>query len=182
MIRTERLILRSWQDSDRAPFAAMGQDAEVMRHLGPLMSSIDSDAAIDRLSGVEASHGYTFWAVERGADGAFLGFCGLKPGPDGTPIAGRTEIGWRIARAYWRQGYALEAARASIEWAWSTLADSKIFAMTVPANVASWGLMERLGMNRLADQDFDHPNVPDGSPLKRHIVYAIDRPDPAETA
>lgn len=182
MIDTDRLILRAWRDSDRAPFAAMGRDAEVMRHLGPLMSPKESDAAIDRLVGVQAARGYTFWAVERRGDGAFLGFCGLKPGPEGTPIEGRIEIGWRIARAHWRQGYAREAALASLDWGWANLADSTIFAMTVPANVASWTLMERIGMKRRPDGDFDHPAVPDGSPLKRHIVYAIDRPSSIEPA
>lgn len=176
MIDTERLVVRPWRDSDRAPFAAMGQDADVMRFLGPLRSRVESDAFIDRMVAMQAELGYCLWAVERLGDAAFLGFCGLNAGPAGTPLEGELEIGWRLARAYWRQGYAREAALACLDWTWANLAIEALFSMTVPANTASWGLMERLGMHRLADQDFDHPNVPDGSPLKRHIVYRIDRP------
>lgn len=176
MIETDRLVLRPWRDEDRAPFAAMGQDAEVMRFLGPLQTVDEANDAVDRMIEFQSTLGYCFWAVERRADGAFLGFCGLKPGPAGTPLAARLEIGWRLARAHWGQGYAREAAQASLDWGWATLPDPAILAMTVTENSASWGLMERLGMTRLADQDFDHPGVPDGSPLKRHIVYRIDRP------
>lgn len=176
MIETERLIIRPWRDDDRAPFAAMGRDQDVRRFLGPLQSRADSDALIDRLIAMQAQFGYCIWAVERRADAAFLGFCGLGPGPAGTPLHGGIEIGWRLARAYWGQGYAREAAQACLDWAWATLPVGAILSMTVPANTASWGLMERLGMKRVPDGDFDHPGVPDGSPLKRHLVYRLDRP------
>lgn len=176
MIETERLIVRPWRDTDRAPFAAMGQDPEVMRFLGPLRSRAESDGLIDRMIAMQAERGYCLWAVERRVDTAFLGFCGLNAGPMGTPLEGGLEIGWRLARAYWRQGYAREAALACLDWTWVNLAIDGLFSMTVPANTASWGLMERIGMRRLADQDFDHPGVPDGSPLKRHFLYRIDRP------
>ena len=176
MIETERLLVRPWQDSDRALFAAMGQDEAVRRFLGPPQSRAESDALVDRITQTQAHLGYCLWAIERRADAAFLGFCGLNPAPAGTPIEGRIEIGWRLAHAYWGHGYAREAALASLDWAWANLAVEAIFAMTVPANTASWGLMERLGMHRLHDLDFDHPAVPDGSSLKGHIVYGIDRP------
>lgn len=176
MIETERLIIRPWRDGDRAPFAAMGQDAEVRRFLGPLQSRAESDALIDRMIAMEADLGYCLWAIERRADATFLGFCGLNAGPVGTPLEGGLEIGWRLARAYWGQGYAREAALACLDWTWANLAIEGLFSMTVPANTASWGLMERLGMFQLQGRDFDHPGVPDGSPLKRHIVYRIDRP------
>lgn len=176
MIETERLIVRPWRDSDRAPFAAMGQDPEVMRFLGPPQTRVESDAVIDRMIAMQAALGYCFWALERRTDAAFLGFCGLKPGPVDTPLEGEVEIGWRLAHVHWGQGYAREAAQASLDWAWANLTINSVWSMTVPANTASWGLMERLGMSRLVDRDFDHPAVPDGSPLKRHIVYRIDRP------
>ena len=175
-LETERLILRRWKDSDRAPFHAMCCDADVMRYLGPLMSRDESDAAVDRLNAILDQHGYTFWAIERRSDGAFLGFTGLKPGPEATPLFGKPEIGWRLATAFHGQGYAREAAQASLDWGWANLPDDSIFAMTVTGNTASWGLMERLGMVRRADLDFDHPSVADDSPLKRHIVYSIARP------
>ena len=104
MIETERLVLRSWQERDNAPFAELGQDAEVMATLGPLLSRAESDAMVDRMAAIDAEHGHTFWAVERRADGAMLGFCGLVRGRPGTPILGEPEIGWRLARAAWVRG------------------------------------------------------------------------------
>ncbi len=175
MIETERLILRPWAKRDRAPFAAMGRDRRVMATLGPLMSRTDSDALIDRLDGMGARQGITFWAAER-RDGAFLGFCGLKPGPDRTPIAGEVEIGWRLAHRFWGKGYAREAAAATLAWAWAHTTLDRVIAITTPGNTRSWGLMERLGMARLAGGDFDHPSVPENSPLSRHLTYRIDRP------
>lgn len=176
MIETERLILRGWRDDDVAPFHAMGNDPEVMRYLGPPLTIADAEAARDRMNGLQEDHGYCFWAVERKADGAFLGFCGVKPGPDGTPIAGELEIGWRLRRDAWGQGYAREAAEACLIWAWSNTDAPRIAAITVLNNANSWGLMERLGMIRDHAADFDHPAVPDGSPLKRHLTYRIARP------
>lgn len=175
MIGTERLILRAWAERDRSPFAAMGRDPRVMATLGPLLSRSQSDGLVDRLAGTQVAHGITFWAVER-RDGAFLGFCGLKPGPDGTPIAGEWEIGWRLAHAYWGRGYAREAAAATLAWAWANSARDRVVAITTPGNPRSWGLMERLGMARLADGDFDHPALSPGDPLRRHLTYAIERP------
>ena len=131
---------------------------------------------IDRLAATEAEFGHTFWAVERLADRATLGFCGIVRGRPGTPIDGEPEIGWRLARAAWGQGYAREAAAASLAWAWANLADAAVAAITTPGNVRSWGLMERLGMVHHPGDDFSHPNVPDGSPLKPHITYRIARP------
>lgn len=176
MIDTERLILRHWRDEDRPVFHAHCSDPEVMRYLGPLMTRAETDAALDRQNGYLESHGYCFWAVERREDGALLGFCGVKPGAPDTPIAQDMEIGWRFAPAYWGKGYAREAAEASLAWAWAHTDAPRVAAITVQDNKASWGLMERIGMSRVLDGDFDHPAVPDGSPLKRHILYRIARP------
>lgn len=130
-----------------------------------------------RMQAAQAAHGHCFWALERRADGAFIGFCGLLPGKP--PLTGEIEIGWRLARDVWGQGLALEAARASLDWAWRHLDVTSVVAITVPANRRSWGLMERLGMMRVADGDFDHPDLPLGSPLSRHILYRIARPSSA---
>jgi RimJ/RimL family protein N-acetyltransferase len=176
VIETERLILRGWRDSDREPFAAMGRDPRVMEHLGPLATRAETDVAVDRQNALLARDGHCFWAIERRADGAFIGFCGIKPGPEGTPIADRPEIGWRLAHAYWGHGYAREAAAASLAWGWANLPDECVWAITTPTNTRSWGLMERLGMARRNDMDFDHPAVPDDSPLKPHITYEARRP------
>jgi RimJ/RimL family protein N-acetyltransferase len=177
VIDTERLILRPYEDArDRATMRAMCDDPEVMRYLLPVPDDAAHDAMIMRMEGYLAEFGYTFWTVERRADGAILGVCGLKPGGPDTPIAGLVEIGWRFAREHWGRGYAREAAQASLDWAWANLECAQVVAITVQRNAASWGLMERLGMIRVAGGDFDHPLVPDDSALKRHILYRIDRP------
>jgi RimJ/RimL family protein N-acetyltransferase len=175
MIETERLILRVWRDEDHAPFAAMCRSPAVMAHLGDLMDDDQVAAAIARTRGFQASHGYSFWAIERKADGAFLGFCGLKPGTVG-PIEGEVEIGWRLREDAWGQGYAREAAQASLDWGWANLDTPKIMAITTPANTASWGLMIRLGMTRRADLDFGHPQFQPRDRLYEHITYEIARP------
>jgi RimJ/RimL family protein N-acetyltransferase len=174
MIETERLVLRPWRDDDRAPYHAICRDPEVMRFLGSVQSRAESDAAIDRMISSQDEHGFCFWAVERRDDKALLGFCGLLPGKP--PIVDEIEIGWRLGSAFWGRGYATEAAAVCLDWAWARLDVPSVAAITVPANTRSWGLMERLGMERVRNGDFDHPDVPDGSPLKRHILYRIARP------
>lgn len=177
MIDTQRLILRNWQDSDRAPFIGMNQDPAVRAHLGPLQTPEETNAAIDRLIAIADTHGHTFWALERKEDTEFLGFCGLKSVPENIPgIEGAIEIGWRLRSDMWRRGYALEGARASLEWGWANLAVDRIIAITTPGNSNSWGLMQRLGMTRRHDLDFMHPAVAPNDPLAPHITYEILRP------
>jgi RimJ/RimL family protein N-acetyltransferase len=176
-LSTERLILRGWRDADLAPYLAMCVDPRVMEFLGGLGTEANCAAGIARQRAGQAERGHCFWAIERQEDGAFLGFCGLKPGQEGTPIEGRVEIGWRLRADAWGQGYAREAAQASLDWAWANLNEDAVWAITVPANVRSWGLMERLGMTRHADLDFDMPApiLPPDSPHLRHITYSIGR-------
>ncbi|MDH7971193.1 GNAT family N-acetyltransferase [Sphingomonas sp. AR_OL41] len=174
MIDTERLILRGWRATDVDPFNAMCRDPEVMRYLGPPESREQTAAALDRQNGFLASLGHCFWAVERRADGVLLGFCGIKPGAAGTPIEQDIEIGWRLGRAHWGQGYAREAAEASLAWGWANTTAPLISAITVQANTASWGLMERIGLTRIVGGDFHHPLA--APPLNPHILYRIDRP------
>ncbi|MET0377337.1 MAG: GNAT family N-acetyltransferase [Rhizorhabdus sp.] len=176
MIETDRLVLRGWIDADKAPFHAMCNDRAVMEYLGAPLSHDDVDAAVARQNGFLVDAGYCFWAVERKSDSAFLGFCGLKPGAAGTPIEGRVEIGWRLAAAHWGAGYAREAAAASLAWGWANADADTIWAITVPGNSRSWGLMERLGMVRRCDLDFDHPLPGLEERLKPHITYSIGRP------
>ena len=177
MIETERLILRPWRDSDRAPFHAMSCDPEVMATLGPLQTRAQSDAAIDSQIAAQARLGHCFWAIERRDDAAFLGFCGLKIAPDAIPgIEGAIEIGWRLRRDAWGFGYAREAAAASLDWGFANLADDRIIAITTPGNTRSWGLMERLGMVRRGDLDFAHPQLAADDPLSPHITYEAHRP------
>ncbi len=176
MIETERLVLRRWEDRDRATFYAHCADPEVMRYFPALLTPAEVDAAIERQNGFHATHGYCFWVVEERTSGAMLGFCGLKPGAEGTPLEGAVEIGWRFGTAHWGRGFAREAALASLDWGFANIDVARIGAITVAANTRSWGLMERIGMTRSWHEDFDHPAVADDSPLKRHITYWIDRP------
>ncbi len=176
MIETERLTLREWRDADRAPFHAMSSDPRVMATLGPVMSRDQSDATIDRAIARQRADGHTFWALTRRADGAFLGWCGLVRAVPPLPIAGKLEIGWRLAADHWGHGYAREAALASLDWAWAHRADDRVMAITAAVNQRSRKVMERIGMTRVSDGDFDHPHVEEGSALKPHVLYAIGRP------
>lgn len=176
MIETERLVLRRWQPRDRDALRAQVSDPDVMRFLLAIPDEPAFEAHLARLDQWQDDYGFTFWVIERRSDGAVLGICGLKRGAAGTPIADGLEIGWRLAKDHWGSGYAREAAQAVIDWAWTHVGDSRIWAITVEQNPASWGLMERLGMSRRHDLDFDHPQVSEDSPYRRHITYAIDRP------
>ena len=172
IIETDRLRLRPWTDADRPGFAAICADPEVMRYLGPLQSRANTDAAIDRALGCEAANGFSFRAVERRDDGALLGFCGLKPVTIDCPIKGAIEIGWRLRRDAWGQGYAFEAARATKDHCFVFHKLPGIVSMTVAANERSWRLMERIGLSRHPQYDFDHPGLAIEDPLRPHIVYA----------
>lgn len=172
VVRTERLILRGWEAGDASAMLAICRDPRVMEFLGPPMEPAQMTEVIARQQAHQARLGHCFWVIERFEDAEILGFCGLQPGPEGTPLAGCIEIGWRLGAAHWGQGYAREAAAASLDWGFAHLDVDAIWAITVLANRRSWGLMERLGMKRHPELDFDHPNVPDGSPLKRHLTYS----------
>lgn len=176
MIGTERLILRPWEDRDRAALRAHCEDPEVMRFLLPVVDDAAFEVMLGRLKSWLDEYGFTFWVLERRSDGAVLGMCGLKPGAPDTPIESKVEIGWRLARDHWGHGYAREAAQAALDWAWANLDTPEVVAITVGANGASWGLMERLGMTRDSENDFDHPLVAEGDALRRHILYRIARP------
>jgi len=127
------------------------------------------------MMGMQEALGHCFWALEERETGKFLGFCGLKTAPPGTPIADDIEIGWRLKRAAWGRGYAREAALASLDWGFTNLDCLRIAAITVPANTRSWGLMERLGMTRRTDLDFEHPSLAPGDPLRQHLTYVMER-------
>lgn len=175
MIESERLILRPWRDEDADEFVRVTNTEAVMAHLGGVTDPAELARSCGRSQALQAERGHCFWIVERRADGALLGFCGLKIGNVGT-IDGEVEIGWRLREDAWGQGYAREAAEASLAWAWANLAVDRVVAITVPANKGSWGLMKRLGMTRRPDLDFGHPSFAPGHPLHAHITYVIERP------
>ena len=172
-IRTDRLLLRRWRESDLAPFAAMGEDPEVMRYFPALLSRAESDALAARADGLFETYGYGLWAVEKRSTGDFLGFTGLAPLPAFIPGPAGIEVGWRLARAFWGQGYATEAARASLGFAFGRLELEHVNAITAVVNAPSQAVMERLGMTATAE--FQHPKIPVGSPLRVHIRYSISR-------
>jgi len=174
-LETERLILRPWRECDRAPFAALNADAETMRFFPAPLTRAQSDAAVDAMSARMAEQGWGFFALERKADGAFAGMTGLNRPRFEAPFMPCIEIGWRLPRSAWGQGYASEAARACLDFAFATLGEKRVVAFTAVANAPSRRVMERIGMTRVADGDFDHPNVPKGHPLRRHVLYEIAR-------
>jgi len=177
VIQTERLVLRPWRDSDREPFAAMGRDPEVMACFPSLLTREQSDALVDRASARIASDGFGFWAVES-ADG-FVGFCGLQRVPFEAHFTPAVETGWRLARAHWGKGYAIEAARAAVAYGFETLGLTEIVAFLLAANARSASVCERLGMDRNPADDFDHPRIAEGQvsvggfPQRRHVLYRL---------
>jgi RimJ/RimL family protein N-acetyltransferase len=173
VIETARLRLRPPRAADRAALHAMWADPLVMADLGPVKSAREADMALARHAGYAP---LGFDAVVRRADDAVIGFCGLKPGAPDTPIADEVEAGWALLRAYWRQGYALEAMRAVLDDAWRRTAAPRIVAITAACNDASQALMRRLGMAPLPGGTFDHPAFAPGDRLRPTVTYAIDRP------
>ena len=176
MIETARLTLRGWRDEDYAPFAALNADPEVMRHFPSVMTRQESDALAQRNRDHIEAHGWGLWAVERREDGAFLGFTGLAHPRPPHPKEGETEVGWRLARHAWGHGYASEAARAALAFGFERLGLAEIISFTATENERSQAVMRRIGMTRAPDRDFDHPALPKGHRLERHVVYLISRP------
>jgi RimJ/RimL family protein N-acetyltransferase len=172
-LRTPRLLLREWRDEDVEPFAAMSADPAVMQHLLPFPDRAASDAWIARMRRHYDEHGFAYWAVELPGEARLIGAIGLNWVGFQAAFTPAVEIGWRLARAYWGKGYAMEAARAAIDDGFGRLGLSEIVAFTVPANRRSWLVMERLGMSRDPADDFDH--VRDGHPPRHHILYRIRR-------
>lgn len=171
MIETGRLILRDWGEGDIEPFLRHTNTPAVMRWLGGVRSDAEQSESIGRIMRWQSERGFTFWAVERKADGELLGFCGLKlADTPGSPIEGMHEIGWRLREDVWGQGYAKEAAIASLDFAFATLSADRVVAITFAPNEASWGLMERIGMTRRPELDYDDARFPMLNPT---IVYDI---------
>lgn len=172
-IETPRLVLRQWLAADRKPFAAMNTDARVTRYLLPLTAP-ESDALADRLAAGIDEYGWGFWAVEAPGVASFIGFVGIKALAPTLPFAPGVEIGWRLAAPYWGRGYASEAAQAALRVGFEQVGVPEIVAFTVPENEPSRAVMRRLGMREDA-QRFEHPAVPDGHPLKTHVLYRLAR-------
>lgn len=172
-LRTPRVLLRQWKDSDNDAWAAMNADPEVRRFFPSVLSRDEAQAEADRIRSAIAQRGWGMWAIEVPGVHTFAGFVGLSlPGYE-APWMPAVEIGWRLAPAAWHQGYASEGAAAALHFAFTQLELPQVVAMSVPGNGPSHAVMDRIGMVRDVDADFDHPRVPDGSPLKRHILHRI---------
>jgi RimJ/RimL family protein N-acetyltransferase len=175
---TDRLTLREWTIADERPFYEVMNTPAVMRWLGGLQTAQEWHAAFERLLGYQQALGHTFWLVERREDHALLGMCGLKRvNAPGASCPGAMEIGWRFRENAWGKGYAAEAAAASLDLAFDRFAAMEVVALTVIDNVGSWRLMERLGMRRRTDLDYDDTRFPSPSDFNPHIVYSIDAED-----
>lgn len=172
-IVSKRLVLRPWNDTDRQPFADLSADPVVMEHLLPLPTRDASDAWIDRQLMHLATDGFCFWAVEAKDGGTFMGAVGLLRVGYAAHFTPAIEIGWRIARWFWGQGYAPEAARAALRFGFEDLRLQEIVANTATGNGRSRRVMAKLGMSHDPADDFDHPLVPEGNPLRRQVLYRL---------
>lgn len=174
MIATARLRLRVPEPRDRPALVAMLSDPGVMAALVRNPTVATAEASLARHEGYRAQHGLGFWVAEH--EGRVAGFCGLKPGADNTPIAGELEIGWMFDRPHWGRGLASEAAEAALGWAWAHRDAPRVVAITGVDHAASRRVMARIGMRHLTGQDFDHPLYAADDPMRRSVIYAIDRP------
>ncbi len=168
-LHTARLVLREWRDSDIEPLAAVNADPEVMRYIAPPLTRERTEAFIEWQRGVFAERGWGLWAVEVVADGALAGVVGLNEPGFRTGV----EISWRLGHEHWNQGYATEAARAVLAFGFDELRLDEVVSFTTVANERSRRVMERIGMTRDPADDFEHPNVPEGSPLRPHVLYRL---------
>lgn len=175
ILQTDRLLLRPWRDEDAAPFAALNGDPAVMEYLPKVLDRAASDALMARIRGHFDRRGYGLWAVEVPGSVPFAGFVGLQFVEFAAPFAPCVEVGWRLARDHWGKGYATEAARASTRFGFERLGLAEIVSFTVPENSRSRAVMGRIGMTRSADDDFDHPALPEGHRLRRHVLYRLRR-------
>jgi ribosomal-protein-alanine N-acetyltransferase len=175
-LATPRLLLRHWRDDDRPPFAAMCADPEVMRHFPATLTRDESDRLVDRAVAHFDRHGFGPFAAELRDTGAFLGFIGLSVPSFQAHFTPCVEIGWRLAASYWNRGLATEGAREVLRYAFETLQLPEVVSFTVPANLPSRRVMEKLGLTRDPADDFDHPNLPEDHLLRRHVLYRIRRP------
>lgn len=174
-LKTQRLILRGWRDEDVQPFAAMNADKQVMEYFPNTLSPDDSRVLKEYFENHIQEHGFGFWAVEVPGVTDFAGMLGISIPRFEAHFAPCVEIGWRLAAQYWGKGYATEGAKAALQFGFERF--DEIVSFTVPANIRSRRVMEKLGMTRDPDEDFLHPSLPAGHPLKPHVLYRLKRHD-----
>jgi len=174
-IRTSRLRIRSWRDDDFEAYAAMNADPRVMEFYPSVVSRDESRVRFERYRAGAAERGYAFWPVEVLGGAAFIGMVGLADPDFAAHFMPAVEIGWRLVAEHWGRGYATEAARATLAFGFERLALPEIVSFTTVANVRSRRVMEKIGMQRLPDEDFLHPLLTDGHPLQPHVLYRLRR-------
>jgi RimJ/RimL family protein N-acetyltransferase len=174
-IRTDRLLLRRWRPEDRPPFAALNADPRVVEFLPAPLTREQSDTLAECIEAHFDEHGYGWWAVEARGLAPFIGFVGLSRVRFEAHFTPCVEIGWRLAVEHWGRGYATEAAQSAVVFGFERLGFEEIVAFTVSDNYRSRRVMEKLGMTRNPADDFDHPRLPDGHRLRRHVLYRIHR-------
>jgi RimJ/RimL family protein N-acetyltransferase len=175
-LRTARLLLRQWRDSDLEPFAALNADPEVMRHFPSVLTRAESDALALGARALISSRGWGLWAVEVVEGARFIGFVGLAQPRFDAHFTPAVDIGWRLAREHWGSGYATEGARAVVATAFDELGLDELVSFTTVANAASRRVMERLEMTHDPADDFEHPLLAPGHPQRPHVLYRLRRP------
>ena len=173
ILESERLILRRWRESDREPFAHINSDPRVMEFFPAVLSREESDRFLDRVEAHFDRYGFGLWAAELRENAALAGFVGLAVPGFEAPFTPCVEIGWRFSANHWGRGLATEGAREVLRFAFEELALEEIVSFTVPANLRSRRVMEKLGMRHHPSEDFDHPMLPPGHPLQRHVLYRM---------
>jgi ribosomal-protein-alanine N-acetyltransferase len=167
--------MRSWREDDLEPFAALNADPVVMEFFPSTLTRQESDALVVRITAQLDTLGYGLWALEVAETGEFIGFTGLAVQTFPDPFNPSVEVGWRLARAAWGHGYATEAAIAALDYGFTVAGLDEIVSMTSTLNVRSQRVMQRIGMTHDPADDFEHPDVPDGHPVKPHVLYRIAR-------
>ncbi len=170
-----RLTLRAWREADVEPFAAMFADPLVMEFLPTPSDRAGIEGIVGRIRAHFTEHGFGLWAAELKATGAFIGCIGLSRVNFEAQFTPAVEVGWRLASAHWNQGYATEGAKAALDFGFTRLRLAEIVSFTVPANRRSWRVMQRIGMTHDPADDFDHPRLEAGDPLRRHVLHRISR-------
>lgn len=173
IIKTDRLILRQWQQEDFEPFAHINADIHVMRFFPSSLNRKQSDELAKKLQALIEEKGWGFWAVSLIQTNEFIGFIGLNEVSFKAHFTPAVEIGWRLSFEHWGKGYASEGARASLKYGFETLKLDEIVSFTAVQNMRSRHVMERLHMHHDVKEDFDHPNLPEGHDLKRHVLYRL---------
>lgn len=176
-IKTERLILRPWKEEDLSSFAKLNADSRVMECFPKVKNYQESKEEYERIVKHFQEYGWGLWAVSVIDGPSFIGYIGLKNVDFEAPFTPAVEIGWRLDADFWGKGYATEGAKAALQYGFDVLKLSEIVSFTVENNRRSRHVMEKIGMHRNPKEDFDHPRLPIGHPLRRHVLYRLHQLD-----